>query len=171
MPAPLQIKLTVEEDTTVRELSLAQGVPRRTRQRAMAVRLNSDGWRVGQIAQHLQIHEHTVGNAIRRWQTVGLCGLWSKHYPGRQRRWQEEDIEAIEQWLHQERSYTSRQLCLKLARKRNVQLSQRTMSRLLAKRGSVGSDCATVLRSQNSQSMCSINEPTRRCSNSGTKKA
>ncbi len=66
MPAPLQIKLTVEEDTTLRELSLAEGVPRRTRQRAIAVRLNSDGWMVGQIAQHLQMHEHTVRNAIRR---------------------------------------------------------------------------------------------------------
>lgn len=170
MPAPLQIKLTVEEDITLRELSLAEGVPRRTRTRAMAVRLNSNGWMVGKIAQHLQMHEHTVRNAIRRWQKVGLCGLWSKRYPGRQSRWQEEDIEAIEQWLQEKRSYTSRQLCQKLASERNVQLSQRTMSRLLQKRGSVGSDCATVHHRQNSQSMSSTNERIGRCSNSGTLK-
>jgi len=153
MPAPLQVKLTVEEDTTLRELSLATAVPRRTRQRAMVIRLNSDGWRVGQIAQHLQLHEHSVRRAIRQWQRVGLYGLWEKRRPGRQRRWQEEDAAAVEQWLQAERSYTSPQLCQKLASERQVYLSQRSMSRLLQKRGSVGNACATVHPSQNSQSM------------------
>jgi transposase len=55
--------------------------------------------------------------------------------------------------LHEERSYTSRQLCQKLASEQQVQLSQRTMSRLLQKRGSVGSDCATVRLLPNSLSM------------------
>lgn len=153
MPAPLQVGLTVEENTTLRELSLATGVPRRTRQRAMALRLSSGGWSVRQIAQHLEMHEHTVRRAIRQWQTVGLYGLWEKRRPGRQRRWQEADVRAVEQWLQEERSYTSPQLCHKLANERQVQLSQRTMSRLLQKRGSVGNGYATVLQSQNSQSM------------------
>ena len=43
MPAPLHVKLTPEEDTTLRELSLAPEVPRRTRQRAITIRLNSSG--------------------------------------------------------------------------------------------------------------------------------
>jgi transposase len=153
MPAPLQVELTVEEDTTLRELSLATEVPRRTRQRAMAVQLNSDGWRVGQIAQHLQLHEHSVRRAIRQWQTVGLYGLWEKRRPGRQRRWQEEDAATVEQWLQEERSYTSPQLCQKLASERQVPLSQRSMSRLLQKRGSVGNAYATVHQSPNSMSM------------------
>lgn len=153
MPAPLQVKLTIEEDTTLRELSLATEVPRRTRQRAMAVRLNSGGWRVKQIAQHLQMHEHSVRRAIRQWQTVGLYGLWEKYRPGRQRHWQQEDVKAVEQWLQEERSYTSLQLSHKLANERHVHLSQRTMSRLLQKRGFVGSDYATALPSPNSQSM------------------
>lgn len=153
MPAPLRVELTIEEDTTLRELSLATEVPRRTRQRAMAVRLNSGGWSVGQIAQHLRMHEHSVRRAIRQWQTVGLYGLWEKRRPGRQRHWQEEDVKAVEQWLQEERSYTSLQLCHKLANERHVHLSQRTMSRLLQKRGSVGNDYATALHSPNSQSM------------------
>lgn len=153
MPAPLQVELTPEEDTTLRELSITTAVPRRTRQRAMVVRLNNDGWNVGHIAQHLQIHEHSVRSAIRRWERSGLCGLWDKRHPGRQRRWQEQDVEVIERWLHEERSYTSRQLCQKLASERQVQLSQRTMSRVLQKRGSVGSDCATVRLLPNSLSM------------------
>ncbi len=153
MPAALHVKLTPEEDTTLRELSLATTVPRRTRQRAMAVRLNSGGWRVGQIAQHLQMHEHSVRRAIRQWQSVGLYGLWEKRRPGRERQWQAEDVQAVEQWLQEERSYTSAQLCQKLAKERDVHLSQRTMSRLLQKRGSVGNDYATVLPRPNSQSM------------------
>ncbi len=60
MPAPLQVELTPEEDTTLRELSIATAVPRRTRQRAMVVRLNDDGWNVGHIAQHLQMHEQSA---------------------------------------------------------------------------------------------------------------
>jgi len=153
MPAALQVELTTEEDTTLRELSLGEGVPCRTRQRAMAVRLNGNGWKVGQVAQYLQIHEHSVRSALRQWQTIGVYGLWEKRRPGRQRKWQEQDLEAVERWLHEQRSYTSRQLCQKLASERHVQLSQRTMSRLLQKRGSVGSDCATVPLSQNSQNM------------------
>jgi hypothetical protein len=47
----LQVELTIAEDIPLRELSLATEVPRRTRQRAMAVRLNNGGWSVGQIAQ------------------------------------------------------------------------------------------------------------------------
>ena len=170
MPAPLQVKLTIEEDTTLREVSLATEVPRRTRQRAMAVRLNSGGWRVGQIAQHLQMHEHSVRRAIRQWQTVGLYGLWEKHRPGRQRHWQEEDVKAVEQWLQEERSYTSLQLTHKLADERHVHLSQRTMSRLLQKRGSVGNDYAIVHLSPDRQSLRTINAQTGRCSSSGKQK-
>ena len=153
MLAPLQVELTVEEDTTLRELSFAEGVPRRTRQRAVAVRLNAGGWRVGQIAQHLQMHEHTVRSALRRWQLNGLYGLWEKCRPGRKRQWQEQELEAVEQWLQEERSYTSRQLCQKLEREHQVQLSQRTMSLLLQKRGSAGNDYATVHLSPSSKRM------------------
>lgn len=101
----------------------------------------------------MQLHEHSVRRAIHQWQRVGLYGLWEKRRPGRQRRWQEEDVKAIEQWLQEERSYTSPQLCQKLASERQVHLSQRSMSRLLQKRGSVGSDYATARPSRNSMSM------------------
>lgn len=87
----------------------------------MAVRLNGNGWKVGQVAQYLQIHEHTVRSALRQWQTIGLYGLWEKRRLGRQRQWQDVDLETVERWLQEERSYTSRQLCQKLASERHVQ--------------------------------------------------
>ena len=117
----------------------------------MALRLNADGWTVPQIAQHLHQHEHTLRSTIRRWQRQGLSGLWDSPRPGRPPRWQNADLQAVENWLVEPRSYTSRQLCEKLASVRGVKLSQRTMSRLLQKRGSVGNDGATLLPPPNNQ--------------------
>ncbi len=52
MPAPVRIILSQTEDLTLQELSVADGVPRRTKLRAIALRLNADGWNVTQIAEH-----------------------------------------------------------------------------------------------------------------------
>lgn len=41
MPAALQIKLNSEEDRTLRELSYADGVAKRIKQRVSALRLNA----------------------------------------------------------------------------------------------------------------------------------
>jgi hypothetical protein len=46
MQSALRIILTAEEDRTLKELSCADKVPRRTRQRAIALRLNAHGWNV-----------------------------------------------------------------------------------------------------------------------------
>jgi hypothetical protein len=43
MPAALKITLTTEENQTLQELEVAQTVPRRTKQRATALRLSSTG--------------------------------------------------------------------------------------------------------------------------------
>jgi len=43
MPAPLRITLSPTEATTLEELSYANGVARRTKQRAIALRLNAQG--------------------------------------------------------------------------------------------------------------------------------
>ena len=51
MPAALKITLTSEENQTLQELEMSQKVPRRTKQRAIALRLNAKGFRVKAIAQ------------------------------------------------------------------------------------------------------------------------
>jgi hypothetical protein len=76
MPAPLRIHLTEEEDRTLRELSYARSVPQRVKQRATALRLNAVGWKVDQIAAHLDWAPQTVRETIHRWQVGGLGGLW-----------------------------------------------------------------------------------------------
>jgi hypothetical protein len=46
MPAALRITLTTEENQTLQELEVASQVPRRTKQRATALRLNAKGWKI-----------------------------------------------------------------------------------------------------------------------------
>ena len=55
MPAPLRIKLNEAEDETLKSLSYADNVPRRTKARATALRMNAQGWNVpdDDIAEHL----------------------------------------------------------------------------------------------------------------------
>ncbi len=77
---------------------------------------------------------------IRRWESGGLGGLWEAPGRGGKRRWGEADVEAIEQWLDAARRYTSRQLCEKLANEPDVRIGTQ-LSRILKKRGGVGSDC------------------------------
>ena len=71
MPAALKIILTSEEDRTLKELELADRVPRRTKQRATVLRLNSRGWTVKAIANYLECAASTVRGAIRRWELKG----------------------------------------------------------------------------------------------------
>ena len=76
MPAPLRVQLSEEADEALRQLSLSDGPAAIVKQRAQALRLNAAGWNVPAIAQHLQLHEHTVRHALKRWQAEGLAGLW-----------------------------------------------------------------------------------------------
>ncbi|MGG6265520.1 helix-turn-helix domain-containing protein [Leptolyngbya sp. AN03gr2] len=144
MPAPLRITLTEEEDRTLSELRLAQTVPQRTRDRAPMLRLNAQGWTVPAIADIFECHEHTVRDTLKRWEQVGLCGLWEAPGRGAKRRWQEADMQHLEQCLEQDqRTYTSEQLSVKLEQDRQVQLSPDRLRRILKKRGGNGSALAT----------------------------
>ncbi len=58
--------LAVEEDRTLHELSSANGVPIRVKQRAMALRPNAHGWNVPKIAEYLDWAQQTVRKTIVR---------------------------------------------------------------------------------------------------------
>ena len=135
MPAPLRIILSETEDLTLQELSVANNVPRRTKLRAITLRLNANGWNVPRIAEHLKQSPHTIRQTIRRWETGGLGGLGEAPGRGGKPRWSKEDVETVEQWLDAERRYTSRQLCEKLEHERGVKLGTKQLSRVLKKSG------------------------------------
>jgi len=135
MPAPVRIILTESEDSTLSELRIAVNVPQRTRDRAHMLRLNAQGWTCPAIAKIFECHEHTVRATIRRWQDLGLGGLWEASGRGAKRKWSEADLQYLEQCLEQEeRTYNSIQLAQKLALERCVKLSPDRLRHLLQKR-------------------------------------
>ena len=135
MPAPLRIQLNSEEEETLAELRKAISVPYRTRDRAHMLKLNAQGKNVPEIARIFNCHEHTVRATIRRWETRGIVGLWEESGRGAKAKWTKEDIEYIENCLHQEqRTYNSTQLARKLKQERAVNLSSDRLRRILKKK-------------------------------------
>lgn len=135
MPAPIHIVLTEEEDRTLSELRVALTVSQRTRDRAHMLRLNAQGWTVPAIAEIFECHEHTVRGTIRRWETDGLSGLWEAPGRGAKRKWQEADLQYLEQCLEQEpRTYNSAQLAQKLVQERQVHQSAERLRHILQER-------------------------------------
>jgi transposase len=135
MPAPLRIRLTVEEDRTLGELRQAKTVPQRTRDRAHMLRLNAEGWTVPRIAEIFDCHEHTVRATLRRWESKGLGGLWEAPGRGAKPRWQASDLDYLSACIEEEpRTYNSVQLATKLKQERFVDLSSDRLRRLLKKK-------------------------------------
>lgn len=165
MPAATYTVLTEEEDRTLSELRLAQTVPQRTRDRAHMLRLNAQKWSVPQIAKIFECHEHTVRSTIRRWEAQGLGSLWEAPGRGAKPKWQEADLQHLEQALEQEeRTYNCDQLVQKLAQERQVNLSSSRLRRLLQKRAGAGSGRGTVTESNKTWSKNNSNKPTLNCS-------
>ena len=151
MPAPLRIHLDFEQDRTLRELSSAKGIARRVKERAMALRLNAQGWNVAKIAQYLDWAEQTVRETIHRWQKGGLGGLWEASGRGNKASWKEEDWQAIQQWMVENRRYSARQISQRLANERKVTLGEEQVRRLLKKKGGAGNESALALLPLTSQ--------------------
>jgi len=136
MGARIRVLLNPEEDRTLFELRTATTVPQRVLDRAEALRLSGHGWYVEKIATYLNWTPQTVRETIHRWNTKGLAGLWEASGRGGKSKWQEADIDYLEQCLKQEpRTYNSHQLAQKLATDRQVTLSPDRIRRVLKKRG------------------------------------
>lgn len=134
MPAPLRVKLNTEEDRTRRELSSANDVPVRVKQRAVALRLNARGWNVPLIAEYLDWAKQTLRETIECWQQGGLGGLWEKPGRGRKPRWLESDLQVLQQWLCEPRRWSARQLSERLATERCIDLGPEQLHRILKKK-------------------------------------
>ena len=134
MPAPLKVTLSENEDLTLRELSLAETIPKRTRIRAMVLRLNNQGWSVPKISHYFHWAPETVRVALKRWLKHGLVGLWDLPRSGRKPSWKEEDWQLMEKWLNEERGYTSKQLAQKWSCIRKINLGSEQIRRILKKK-------------------------------------
>jgi predicted ArsR family transcriptional regulator len=92
MSAPLRVVLNTEEERILSELCAALDITQPTRDRAHMLRLNSQGWKVSQIAKCFECHKHTVRATIHRWEPMGLSGLWEQAGRGAPTHWQESDL-------------------------------------------------------------------------------
>ena len=145
MGARLRIFLSAEEERTLRELRTAKTVPQRVKDRASMLRLSNQGMYVEEIATYFDCNKQTVRETIHRWQKLGLGGLWEAQGRGQKRRWQEEDLEYLEQCLKKEqRTYNSKQLAAKLAQDRKIKLSPDHLRRVLKKRVLFGKELVRV---------------------------
>ena len=145
MGARLRIFLSAEEERTLRELRTVKTVPQRVKDRASMLRLSNQGMYVEDIATYFDCNKQTVRETIHRWQKLGLGGLWEAQGRGQKRRWQEEDLEYLEQCLKKEqRTYNSKQLAAKLAQDRKIKLSPDHLRRVLKKRVLFGRELVRV---------------------------
>ena len=140
MPAPLKVTLSKHEDLTLQELSLAEAIPKRTKMRAMVLRLNNQGWSVAKISHYFHWAPETVRVALKRWLKDGLMGLWDLPRSGRKPSWKEEDWKLMEKWLNEERGYTAKQLAQKWSELRKINLGSEQIRRLLQKKTGDGKE-------------------------------
>jgi hypothetical protein len=77
MPAALKITLTKEENKTLQELEVADSVPRRTKKRATALRLNARGWKVSRerrLSRMGRIDSKTNNSSLESTRTSRFMG-------------------------------------------------------------------------------------------------
>jgi transposase len=141
----LQVSLSAEADSTLLEMSEVSRIGRRPRQRAAMLRLSHRGWTTEAIAEYFDCRVETVREAIYRWRAGGIVKLWDAPRGGRPPQWSASDMDYLEAQLSQPRSLNSRQLLALLASERQVTLSRRHLSRLLKKKGTVGSAPAPAI--------------------------
>lgn len=136
MPSPpLRVFLTKAQDQKLLKLSKSATVSQKGKERANMIRLSAIGWKVEKIAKYLRVSKLVVRNSLHRWLDKGFIGLEDTPKSGRKRKWQPEDLTALEVKLETEqRVYSSRQLCEVLAISRKIQLSERHLRRILKKK-------------------------------------
>jgi transposase len=138
---PLRVFLNTEEERTLWELRRGKNIPQRTKDRAQAVRLSAQGWRVEKISHYLKCSPSTVCSTLHRWKEKGLAGLWDAPRSGRNKKWQISDITAVEEKLETEqRTYNSKQLRQFLVTERQISLSERQLRRILKKKTNCGKE-------------------------------
>ena len=146
MGARLRVFLTQKQDKTLLNLRTAK-VPQKVKDRAEVIRLNAHGWYVEKIAAHLGWASQTVRAVLHKWEKFGRESLWEKPGRGGKAKWQEEDIEFLEECLKKEpRTYNSFQLVDKLEKERSIKLSPERLRRVLKKRGAFGKELVQVIK-------------------------
>ena len=89
---------------------------------------------------HQQSDKQFIVGKIMDWWVYpkGHTSLWEAKGRGKKATWKEEDWEAVEKWLSEDRSYSARQLSQKLAQEKQIKLGAEQVRRILVKKNGVG---------------------------------
>ena len=146
MAAPLQIRLTPEEDRLLLELSLDPKTHKKTRLWAAMIRLAAEGWTAPRIARHLGLDRTTVylvlfgaptPNEPQALPGAGPPGPRLPQTPGNPRKFTPEMAAFVEERLAEDRVWTAPQLAETLAERFGVRLAPKVVSRHLRAMGYV----------------------------------
>jgi transposase len=117
------------------ELRKNPKIGQRTKDRAEALSLSAKGWKVSEIASHLNCASNTIRQTFYRWLSQGIEGLFDAPRSGRAKKWNSEALKFLETCLSQEqRTYNSRQLSEKLKQERQVKLSAERIRKIFKKK-------------------------------------
>ena len=83
----------------------------RFRLRCHAILLSNKGYKIDRISDIIDFHRNTISIWIERWESLGICGLFSEAPPGKKPIYSEEDRQRLrelaDQYPHQLRTVQS----------------------------------------------------------------
>ena len=78
------MKLTPEQDKSLRELETSPGINAKVRLRASVIQLNGAGWTAPKLVAHFERSLQSVHNDLDRFEQSGVAGLVDGRAPGNQ---------------------------------------------------------------------------------------
>jgi transposase len=131
-----RVHLAEEQRAELQRRTRAVGIKPRTRDRLEMVRLLDAGWRVPQIARHLQVSPRRVRFWLQQFLTMGFEALADQPHTGQTSRLTPELVEVVRQELAKaDRTWTTRQLAVWLAETHGVSFSRDHLGVLLRRAG------------------------------------
>lgn len=101
------VKLTAEQDKSLRELETSPVVNAKVRLRASVIRLNGAGWTAPRLAKHFSRNLQSVHNDLGRFERLGIEGLADGKAPGNKPRVTPEITAFLEHKLAEDRVWNS----------------------------------------------------------------
>lgn len=131
MPAARFIRLTTEEDNTLREVEQTPQLRAKVRQRAQVLRLSHQGWKVERIAAYTGRSDTSIGRDFDRWERRSLAGLADSPPPGNRAIMGETARAFLRERIAEDRTWNTPQLADALAEQLKVRVDPETIRRHL----------------------------------------
>ncbi|WP_349432786.1 helix-turn-helix domain-containing protein (plasmid) [Methylomarinum sp. Ch1-1] len=133
MPIRVIIELTETERETLDDI-IKKGHDWRERDRAMTIKLLSQGLTVSEVAKQQGYHEETIRRRRRLWKKKGFCSLPDQPRSGAPNKLTDEERQLLKTWVEQE-ALTSRALLSRLEERGAADICDKTLHNELKRMG------------------------------------